>query len=299
MEKSDLISKLKEAKELRDLEVITKEEYEEIVKKYKPQLLDELGSNKLNNQTANETTDKNIKDYETFTFSNKPFIIKKLANALIKDASINGVTNVFFDVAGATGSKIVIEGLKKIYGGLWVGGTAYLYDDRIEFKPNKMNLALTKGLTDIILPLNKIVDINLEFGVVTKIINIATLNGTLKIRCSGANKFLEEIINQKKTIDSSPNKNTNNPLKSEIEEILSLMRRFKTSNYEQIFDCYTIFIRDFGYENSEINNIIKSCAKKQFRAGEEKMFYNEYISRKVQQNPNYINELDIRNIVVK
>ena len=44
MTKEEAIKKLKEAKELRDLEVISSDEYNSLLKKYKPLLLDEESS---------------------------------------------------------------------------------------------------------------------------------------------------------------------------------------------------------------------------------------------------------------
>ena len=123
---------------------------------------------------------------------------KRLSNALIKDAEPD--FGVFFDVADVVGLGAVKSTLtaelsvfKKLMGGLWVGGTTYLTEDAIKFRPNLINRLLHKGDCSVSIPLGEITDVKKRFGIVTQIIDIITTKGTLSIRCYGSGSFFEMI----------------------------------------------------------------------------------------------------------
>ncbi|MEO1189954.1 MAG: hypothetical protein AAFW60_12870 [Pseudomonadota bacterium] len=118
-------------------------------------------------------------------------IAKKMANALMKDAEIGDRTNMVLGAGGRLGTNAV----KKLMGGLWVGGTVYLTQDAIEFHPNGLNRAVHKDpdSLSVVLPLRSVTGVETRFGIATQIIDIKTAIGTLSVRCYGAAKFAQQI----------------------------------------------------------------------------------------------------------
>ena len=121
----------------------------------------------------------------------KNVIARKLANALMKDAEIGDRTQRLMGAGGRIGTSAA----KKLMGGLWVGGTAYLTEDAVEFHPNGMNRALHKDpdSLSVVIPLRGITDVETRFGIGTQIIDIKTAIGTLSLRCLGAPGFAKKI----------------------------------------------------------------------------------------------------------
>lgn len=118
-------------------------------------------------------------------------VARKLANALFKDAEIGDRTQTLLGPGGRMGAGA----MKKLMGGLWVGGTAYLTTDAVEFHPNGLNRALHKDpeSLSVVLPLRGITGVETRFGIATQIIDIKTAIGTLSIRCYGAPGFAKKI----------------------------------------------------------------------------------------------------------
>ena len=123
-------------------------------------------------------------------------IARKLANALMKDAEIGDRTQMALGAGGRLGTNAV----KKLMGGLWVGGTAYLTSDAVEFHPNGLNRAIHKDpeSLSVVLPLRSITAVETRFGIATQIIDIKTAIGTLSIRCYGAKGFADKIESVRK-----------------------------------------------------------------------------------------------------
>lgn len=132
--------------------------------------------------------------------------MKKLANFLIPEAEIDlAVYSQAAKLMGADSTMVaaqavitdsVINGFKKVYGGLWVGGTVELSDQYLSFKPNAINNLVHKDDYSLSIPLNDITDLSHEFGFLSGIIRIRTKHGVMKMRCFGAKKVLE-VINSK------------------------------------------------------------------------------------------------------
>jgi hypothetical protein len=118
-------------------------------------------------------------------------VARKLANALMKDAEINDTTSLALGPGGRLGTAAV----KKLMGGLWVGGTVYLTEDAVEFHPNGINRMVHKDpdALSVVLPLRGISSVEMRQGVITQIIDINTAIGTLSVRCFGANAFAKKI----------------------------------------------------------------------------------------------------------
>ena len=124
----------------------------------------------------------------------------KLANALFKDAQASGAARFVVDVTGGGVTTLVLEGMKKAMGGLWVGGKASLTAHSVRFSPNALNIAAHEGLYEMVIPLVEVTDVVVRFGFGTKIIDIRTDHGTLSIRCWGAKSFADRINAQRKSL---------------------------------------------------------------------------------------------------
>ena len=123
-------------------------------------------------------------------------IAKKTVNALITDAEVGFGAKFLVSATGLDVTETVLKGFKKAMGGLWVGGTATLYETKIAFRPNAMNKAVHAGDYSVEIPLDDVSDIQVRFGFVTKIIDIVTADGKLSIRCFGAPDFAAKIREQ-------------------------------------------------------------------------------------------------------
>lgn len=127
---------------------------------------------------------------------------KRLSNALIKDAEPDFKVFLIADLVGLGAIKVPLTAelslFKKFWGGLWVGGTTYLTEDAVTFRPNRMNRLIHKGDCSVTIPLREITDLKKRFGIVTQIIDIITSKGTLSIRCYGSASFVEMIMAQMK-----------------------------------------------------------------------------------------------------
>jgi hypothetical protein len=120
-------------------------------------------------------------------------IARKMVNALVADAEMDFLVKYLLNAANLGFADVVLTEFKKAMGGLWVGGTATLYESKLAFHPNLMNRLVHAGDYSIEIPLREITDIQIRFGFVTKIIDIKTAHGTLSIRCYGAESFAETI----------------------------------------------------------------------------------------------------------
>jgi hypothetical protein len=127
-------------------------------------------------------------------------IAKKMCNFLIENAQ--GNFSLVSDIADAAGfefdsesTELVIKQFHKAFGGLWVGGNACLTPNELSFKPNLLNDIAHKGDNSLSIPLRSILNVEVTFGFVTKIIQLRTKTSTLKLRCWGAAGFAEQIKN--------------------------------------------------------------------------------------------------------
>ena len=132
-------------------------------------------------------------------------ISKKLCNFLIQGAEAN--LSFARKLTDATGidfqektTEFILDQFKNAYGGLWVGGTAFLTENELTFKPNMMNKIFHTGENSLSIPLAEIINIEDKFGFFTRIIHITTANSTLKLRCYGAKAFAKSI--QKTILDA-------------------------------------------------------------------------------------------------
>ena len=128
-------------------------------------------------------------------------IMSKVANALVEDAvfQLSKFDSVLKAAGAAPGSVGgVLAAFKNYYGGLWVGGRVTLTDSNVVFAPNAVNRAVHTGPLDISIPLTEISHVESLPGFVTKIVEIRTAGGVLKVRCWGA-PALATAIEQART----------------------------------------------------------------------------------------------------
>jgi hypothetical protein len=114
----------------------------------------------------------------------------RVCNAIIKNAE----PKLFVDLAMlATGiddvAGLTLKLMKKMAGGLWVGGRAFLTTHRVVFMPNALNRAVQDGLAVVAVRLEDVTGVRERFGFVTRILDIETRAGALTIRCLRASQF--------------------------------------------------------------------------------------------------------------
>lgn len=116
-------------------------------------------------------------------------IEEKKANALKQDARarLEDDSDLVFGFGGM---------LRSVFGGLWVGGTASLYETRLVFRPNRLNRAAHADDEAVEIALDSVADVRVRSGFLTDIIDVATEEEGLTIRCYGADRFARRIRSQ-------------------------------------------------------------------------------------------------------
>jgi hypothetical protein len=120
----------------------------------------------------------------------------RAANALVEDAQLSGGAARAMEsvLPNAAAVHNVLSAFRQAYGGLWVGGRATLTPSSLTFHPNAVNRAMQTGTLDIVVPAAAITGVQVLRGVLTKIIAVETVGGSVvKIRCFGAREFAEQI----------------------------------------------------------------------------------------------------------
>jgi|SRR6186713_2731555 len=118
------------------------------------------------------------------------FIKKRVCDALIETAEPNALLKFLLR---KTKVNIVIGVVKRLGGGLWVGGNVYLYPDAIEFRPNGLNKLIHAGNISWRVPLQEVLEVTTGSGFVTQVITIRTERVKFKIRCYGADRLARLI----------------------------------------------------------------------------------------------------------
>jgi hypothetical protein len=127
-------------------------------------------------------------------------LASKLANALIADAQPTATAKMF---AGGA-SRLIFEGFRWKFGGLWVGGKVTLTEEELIFSPNALNRAVHVGVSSRTIPLADVVRATDRFGWFTRIIDVVLSDGSVfTFRCYGAKAFAEKIAAAAK--DTRPN----------------------------------------------------------------------------------------------
>ena len=88
---------------------------------------------------------------------------------------------------------ILLNSAKRIMGGLWIGGSCELYDDRLIIRPNGMNASAHKNISEIEVPFEFVEGFDLEKRLTTSIVRINFAGTFIRFRCWGAEKFISKI----------------------------------------------------------------------------------------------------------
>jgi hypothetical protein len=111
-------------------------------------------------------------------------VAAKVANALVQDAS---------SPLEDAGTGRAIRRTRGRYGGLWVGGRVTLTRTELQFAPNAANRLVHAGDTSFTIPLPAVRQVDVEPGVLTKIIAVTWTGGVTRVRCFGAARFADQI----------------------------------------------------------------------------------------------------------
>lgn len=83
--------------------------------------------------------------------------------------------------------------LKRLFGGLWVGGTVTITPEHVRFEPNAINVAVHENAHGFLVPYKDIRDVRVERGIGTNIVVLMTPEGERRFRCYKANDAAEAI----------------------------------------------------------------------------------------------------------
>lgn len=121
----------------------------------------------------------------------KDFLDKRMVNALFKDAALDRTTGKVMGMAG----KLGLKAAEKLMGGLWVGGTAYLTADTVEFHANALNKAVhaAGSVNAVVFPLSEIESTDYRETMMTHIVDLTCRGQTLSIRGYNMRAFHDAI----------------------------------------------------------------------------------------------------------
>ena len=121
-------------------------------------------------------------------------VAPKSANILAEVRDLSKLSKAALVLSDDAGTLLVYEALKTYVGGTWVGGTATLTKTELSFKPSALSFVLpTKTDASFSIPLNKIADVVVDGGFITKIIRVELPELTVRLRCYGAAEFAHKI----------------------------------------------------------------------------------------------------------
>jgi hypothetical protein len=117
-------------------------------------------------------------------------ILKKVCNAQLPEAMVDFSAIPF---NARLGVWLVSKWFSQ-RGGLWVGGSVILYDDRMVFEANSLNNYFHYNLSCIEMPFKEVISVEFEPAFITNIITIRSSTQLLKIRCYGAKQLRETLL---------------------------------------------------------------------------------------------------------
>lgn len=127
----------------------------------------------------------------------KNVITEKSVSALLDNAKMARISKMILGLDGQLSAKLS----KKMIGGQWISGTAYLTADRFEFQPGFLNRPFFKNLEELklVLPWQEIIEVEKRFGMVASIVDLKTSIETHSIRCNGADAFMAQVDRLRRT----------------------------------------------------------------------------------------------------
>ena len=118
-------------------------------------------------------------------------IDRRMASVLFAEAEPGLAAKWMLGLDGRAGIAIA----RKLVGGSWVGGNAWLTHETLRFRPNLVNRMAHRNAETlgIAIPLGDIRSVAERFGLATRIIDIETAAATLSLRCYRAQAFASAI----------------------------------------------------------------------------------------------------------
>ncbi len=118
-------------------------------------------------------------------------IAEKSVSALLDNAKMARISKMLLGLDGQISAKLS----KKMIGGQWISGTAYLTQEAFEFHPGFLNRPFFKNMDELALklPWVEMDTIEKRFGMVAAIIDLKTATETHSIRCNGADAFIQRM----------------------------------------------------------------------------------------------------------
>ena len=120
-------------------------------------------------------------------------IAQKCANALIKDVTLNPTLNWLANYQTLGLLAVTIGLIRRMYGGLWVGGNILLYPDRLVFQPNLINRKAAASDGTIEIPLTSVSVVETKFGILSGIVEVRHGHDSFKFRCFGSKAFARTV----------------------------------------------------------------------------------------------------------
>ena len=118
----------------------------------------------------------------------------RTCNACLKDAEPNRLGRfVMLKGPVEATAAMVLRAVKRMMGGLWVGGRVFLTTRRVVFMPNALNRALHNSLSVVVVNLDEVTEVVTRFGLLTRIVDIRTGEGTLTVRGYAMKKFARAV----------------------------------------------------------------------------------------------------------
>jgi hypothetical protein len=137
-------------------------------------------------QATQVTTVPHAPGCRFFHMAPRDILATRVANALIQDA-----TSPIENLVGAVGRST--RRYRQRHGGLWVGGRLTLTSAELSFVPNAANRLVHDGDPSVAIPLSAIRQVDIEPGVVTKIVAVTWTGGVARFRCYKAAIFADQI----------------------------------------------------------------------------------------------------------
>ena len=136
-------------------------------------------------------------------------ILKRAANALFADVTLSKAAKSYstWGTWGILNSVISSSAARN--GGLWVGGDVSLYQDRLAFQPNGLNVALQDGDMTADIPLSNVSVVKFRPAFITGIVELElTTNGAshFSFRCSDAKGVSQMIISTIRSLSDANRK---------------------------------------------------------------------------------------------
>lgn len=121
----------------------------------------------------------------------RDIIVEKSVSALLDNAKMARISKMILGLDGQISAKLS----KKMIGGQWISGKAYLTITGFQFHPSILNKPFLKNMEDLCLKVDwsDVTDLDKRFGMVSPIIDLKTATETHSIRCNGAESLLQRM----------------------------------------------------------------------------------------------------------